>query len=128
MSEINERWAALDAAKRVEFARDVVDAKMQAEKTYPSRWHFIAERTASLVKEKNAAYGSSFEDSVTIMRLLYPKGISVEQLEDSLAIVRVLDKLKRIATKKDAFNENPWQDILGYALLSLERSERGGTK
>lgn len=92
---------------------------------YPSRWHFIAERVANLVKEKNAAYGNSFEDSTKIMQLLYPEGVKPEQLQDFLAIIRVMDKVKRIATKKDAFGENPWQDILGYALLSLEQAERG---
>ena len=31
-----------------------------------------------------------------------------------LAITRVVDKLFRIANRKDAFGENPWQDIAGY--------------
>ena len=34
-----------------------------------------------------------------------------------LAITRVVDKLFRIANKKDAFGENPWQDIAGYGIL-----------
>lgn len=97
-------------------------------KTYPSRWHFIAERTADLVKEKNKAYGFSFEDSTLIAQLLYPSGVEFHQMQDFLSIIRVLDKLKRIATQKDAFGESPWQDVMGYALLALEQQERKGSK
>lgn len=96
-------------------------------KHFPSRWHFIAERTADLVKTKNAAYGNSFEQSGEFMAMLYPDGVKPEQMKDFLCIVRVMDKIKRISTKKDAFGENPWQDILGYALLTLEQQERNGT-
>lgn len=107
------------------------DSDMAADKpkitTYPSRWHFIAERVASLVQEKNAAYGNSFEDSTAIMKLLYPSGVRPDQVQDFLAIIRCMDKFKRIATKKDAFGENPWQDINGYSLLALEQAERNGT-
>jgi hypothetical protein len=34
-----------------------------------------------------------------------------------LAVVRILDKLFRIANDKNAFNEDPWQDIAGYGIL-----------
>jgi len=36
-----------------------------------------------------------------------------------LAITRVLDKLFRLATRKDAFGESPWNDICGYAILGI---------
>ena len=39
------------------------------------------------------------------------------QYRDMLAITRVVDKLFRIANKKEAFGENPWQDIAGYGIL-----------
>ena len=74
---------------------------------------------AELVTKKQVAYGDSFGQSKRIMEVLYPKGILPEQYEDALAIIRVIDKLFRIANKKFAFEENPWQDIAGYALLSL---------
>ena len=35
----------------------------------------------------------------------------------------MIDKLFRIANKKDAFDENPWRDIAGYALLSTISAE-----
>jgi hypothetical protein len=73
----------------------------------------------SLVDEKNAAYGSSFAESHKILSVLYPNGIKAEQYTDALAIIRVIDKLFRIANKKDAFGESPWRDIAGYALLGI---------
>ena len=57
------------------------------------------------------------------MEILYPNGISKDKYKDSLAMIRVIDKLFRIATDKDAFGESPWRDIVGYALLALKSSE-----
>ena len=76
-----------------------------------------------LVNEKQVAYGDSFGKSGELMRIFYPTGIAPEQLDDALGLVRVLDKMMRIATKKDAFGESPWRDIAGYGLLGAARSE-----
>lgn len=70
-----------------------------------------------LVTEKNKAYGNSFIESEKIIKILYPQGIKPEQYIDVLTITRIIDKLFRIANKKDAFGENPWEDISGYGLL-----------
>ena len=78
-----------------------------------------AVRIAEVVKEKQAAYGDSFGKAGDILRILYPSGINPNQYQDMLAVVRIIDKLFRIATKKDAFGESPWQDICGYALLGV---------
>ena len=40
-----------------------------------------------------------------------------------LAITRIVDKLFRIATKKDAFGENPFKDIAGYGILGVANGE-----
>lgn len=84
----------------------------------------VASRLASLVAEKNAAYGDSFGQSGKVLAILYPNGIPVEHLGTALTLVRVIDKLFRIATDPDAFGENPWQDIGGYALLELAKKEK----
>jgi len=34
-----------------------------------------------------------------------------------LTITRIIDKLFRIANRKDAFNESPYWDLTGYGLL-----------
>jgi hypothetical protein len=75
-------------------------------------------RLAAMVSDKQDAYGDSVGKSPEILRMMYPNGIQPEQYKDLMMIIRVLDKLFRIATKKQAFGENPWQDIFGYALLS----------
>lgn len=82
-----------------------------------------AERIGKLVAEKNVAYGSSFAEAHKILQILYPNGISTEQFTDALAIIRVIDKLFRIATKKDAFGESPWQDIAGYGILGTVKAQ-----
>lgn len=77
-----------------------------------------------LVDTKQAAYGDSFGKSGQVLRILYPNGISLEQLDDALAVVRVVDKLFRIATDKAAFGESPWKDVSGYGLLGAKRAEK----
>jgi len=79
----------------------------------------IGEEIGKLVEEKNAAYGSSFAECHKILSVLYPEGIKPEQYTDALAIIRVIDKLFRIANNKDAFVESPWNDIAGYAILGV---------
>ena len=68
----------------------------------------IATEIGKLVDEKDATYGSSFLKSEKILKILYPNGIEPSQYKDMLAITRIIDKLFRIATKKDAFGENPF--------------------
>lgn len=70
-----------------------------------------------LVQEKNEAYGDSFARAGDIMEILYPDGIMPSQYRDALGVVRVIDKLFRIATRKEAFGESPWNDIGGYGVL-----------
>ena len=84
----------------------------------------IAQELSNLVVAKNEAYGSSFSVSGTVMECFFPAGVPLDKLDDALAIVRVVDKLFRIATRKDAFGESPWRDIAGYALLAVERDMR----
>jgi sulfate transport system permease protein len=50
--------------------------------------------------------------------------IKLEQYDDMLCIVRIIDKLFRIATAKDAFGESPYGDITGYGLLGLMKDRR----
>ena len=79
----------------------------------------IAAEIAKLVTEKNEKYGNSFAKTGQFMTLLYPDGIRLEQYTEVLGIVRIWDKMNRIATSKDAFGESPWKDICGYALIAL---------
>lgn len=83
----------------------------------------IGSAIGELVAEKNAAYGDSFGRSGRVLRELYPNGISPENYNDLLTIARILDKLFRIASRKDAFGENPYKDIAGYAILAVGKHE-----
>lgn len=83
----------------------------------------IANEVGSLVQEKNEAYGDSFAKSQDIVKILFPDGVEPHQYRDMLAVTRVIDKLFRIATNKDAFGESPWRDICGYAILGIANDE-----
>lgn len=83
----------------------------------------IGSQIGKLVQEKNEAYGDSFGQACKILEVLYPNGISPAQYRDALAITRVIDKLFRLANKKDAFGESPWRDICGYAILGVANDE-----
>lgn len=88
----------------------------------------IAEEIANLVTEKQKAYGNSFGEAEAFLKLLYPDGIPVEKYKDMLTLVRIWDKIKRIATDKDALGESPYNDIMGYCLLALNEIKHGGIK
>lgn len=75
-----------------------------------------------LVNEKQRAYGDSFGKSGDVLRILYPDGVPPDQYDDFLAVTRILDKLFRIATDKDALGENPFRDIAGYGLLGAAKA------
>ena len=79
----------------------------------------IAKDIGSLVEEKQEAYGDSFSKSEKIINILYPNGVKPENYRDLLTVTRIIDKLFRIATRKNAFGESPYRDIAGYALLGI---------
>lgn len=81
----------------------------------------IGKKIGELVERKNAAYGDSFSLSCEVLKIFYPNGVAVDQYRDLLTITRVIDKLFRIATDKDAMGESPWNDIAGYSILSIWR-------
>jgi hypothetical protein len=88
-----------------------------------NKYEELGQQIGALTGEKNAAYGDSFGQVGKFLEILYPNGIPVESYTDALCIVRMFDKLKRIATKKDAFGESPYRDIAGYALLGTLKDE-----
>lgn len=87
------------------------------------KYEKIAAEIGKLVDEKQAAYGDSFGKAGKVMKILYPNGIPLEKIDDALCIVRIIDKLFRIATDKDALGESPYRDISGYGLLGANRDK-----
>ena len=88
------------------------------------RFKRIGNEMGELVAQKNLAYGNAFNTAGNALRLLYPRGISPDQYDDALALVRIWDKLQRIATDRDAMGESPYRDVAGYGILGTERVER----
>ena len=81
-----------------------------------------------LVGRKQKAYGDSFGRSGECLRQMFPDGIKPEQYDDLLTIARIIDKLFRIANNSGAFEENPYQDIVGYGLLAMNRHNSSNDK
>lgn len=75
--------------------------------------------------DKNRKYGDAVRKTLGILQELYPGGIRPDQYSDLLLLVRVLDKLIRIATytpeRRDADDESPWSDVRGYGILGEEK-------
>lgn len=87
-----------------------------------TNYESIGADIGKLVESKQLQYGNSFTKAGLIMAILYPDGISIEAMASALTVVRVLDKLNRIATAAggdDLGGESPWRDIAGYSLLEL---------
>ncbi len=87
----------------------------------------LAFQLGSLVAEKQIQYGDSAGRTAEVLRVYFPDGIHVHQYGDVLLLVRVLDKLSRIAQRRedgrDLGGESPWQDIGGYGLLGWAKDE-----
>ena len=81
----------------------------------------LGDDVGKLVYDKQLAYGDSFGGSGECLRQMFPEGIKPSQYDDLLTIARILDKLFRLANDPSAFDENPYQDIVGYALLGMDR-------
>lgn len=73
------------------------------------------------VSDKQLQYGDSFSKSGEVLKQFYPDGIKPYQYADALAVVRIVDKLFRIAQRgedgRDRGGESPYLDISGYGLL-----------
>ena len=87
-----------------------------------SKYEELGAEIGALVDEKQKAYGDSFGRAGEILRVLYPDGIPPDRYTDALAVTRLVDKLFRIATSKDALGEDPYRDIAGYGLLGARRA------
>lgn len=87
-----------------------------------NKYAAAALEVAELVARKQEAYGDAFTRSGEVLKILYPNGVSVDNYQELLTITRILDKLFRISTNNDSFNEDPWKDILGYALLAVTKN------
>ena len=86
-----------------------------------SKYSKKAQQLAELISVKNAQYGNSFQESAKILDILYPNGVKANDYENMMTIVRILDKIFRIANG-DKGDESAWDDIAGYALLKASEN------
>jgi hypothetical protein len=88
----------------------------------------LGQRIGILVESKQKQYGDSAGRAGRIMGVLYPEGIKPNQYDDALLVVRILDKLSRIAQRgedgQDLGGESPFGDICGYGILGLAKDEK----
>jgi hypothetical protein len=80
------------------------------------KYESLGKAIGALVDRKNKQYGDAFNRGGSILEVLYPDGVRPEQYRDMLGVIRVVDKLFRVANGKQG-SEDPWQDIAGYGLL-----------
>lgn len=114
---VNVMLAQIEALVRTE---DVELRQQDLPLENPETFEEIGTRIGKLVAEKNAAYGDSFAQSCRILEVLFPSGVRPDQYRDMLGLVRVIDKMFRIATHKHALGESPWTDITGYGILGVK--------
>lgn len=90
----------------------------------PMDFYDYCGEVAATLEDKAMAYGNSFQQTGEFIKLLYPSGIPVEAYDDALTMVRMYDKMKRIANnpgRADPGGEDPFHDIAGYAVLAKIR-------
>jgi hypothetical protein len=80
----------------------------------------VGRSIGALVAEKNAAYGDAVNATAEYLRWLFPDGIPVDRYRDVGLLVRIGDKLKRIANG-DRGEESAYGDIAGYGILGARR-------
>jgi len=82
-----------------------------------------------VVEEKNREYGSAFQKVSEILNILFPNGIPTSKYHDVAILVRVLDKICRIASANDKnVKKDAWLDITGYGLLRLSEGDLNGVE
>ena len=79
----------------------------------------LGAKIGELVDRKSDSYSNGKADSCeiagSILKELYPIGVDPEQYQDMLLLVRIIDKLVRLAAGNQG-DESAWRDIAGYAL------------
>ena len=102
----------------------------ESELPHPTIYPTIGMKIGDLVAQKRIHYGDSFNRSHEIIEVLFPDGVPQESYQDLLTIIRIVDKLFRIANRHKAREagmpdtELPEQDVFGYLLLAIVREEQ----
>lgn len=79
---------------------------------------------AEMLGDKRDSYGDNLIVSGQFLKLLYPTGIPLNAYAEVLVIIRLIDKLMRIANQHSnpelwTEQESPWLDVAGYAIAIM---------
>lgn len=100
---------------------DETDEWMDVPDGAPASYEALASEIGRMTDEKGRQYGNANVKVEAIMKVLYPEGVPVYALRNALLIVRMLDKVCRIANQGpdglDKGGEDPYRDLAGYALI-----------
>ena len=95
-----------------------------SEPSNPNGFYDIASELAEMLTDKNRKYGDSYARMAHVLPIFYPEGVPGNHLLDAVFILRIIDKLMRIASAQSDDEEDPVADIAGYAILRM-REMRG---
>jgi hypothetical protein len=104
-----------------------VDAMFEdAKSPKAGEYEILALAIGRLTDEKSKQYGNANAKVGEIMKVLYPEGVPVHALKNALLIVRMLDKICRIANQGpdglDKGGEDPFSDLAGYSLIGAAQN------
>jgi hypothetical protein len=111
---------------------DETDEWVDVPPSPPGEYETLATAIGRLTDEKARQYGNANVKVGEIMKVLYPEGVPVYALKNALLIVRMLDKICRIANQGpdglDKGAEDPFSDLAGYSLIGAASNTRSGDK
>jgi hypothetical protein len=79
----------------------------------------LGEEIGRMLANKNRKYGDSYARMAHVLPMFYPDGVPGDHLLDAVFILRIIDKLMRIASAQGDDEEDPVKDIAGYAILRM---------
>jgi hypothetical protein len=114
-----------ETSRRLGDAREelhTIILQLRKDKATPRPLENLGTRLGVMLQAKNEAYGSAFLKCDEFLSILWPDGVPRSAYGTMLILVRMFDKMMRIATAPDAFNEDAESDLAGYAMLLVYTS------
>lgn len=81
------------------------------------------QKIGATVEAKSKQYAGTTEVAAGMMLCLFPEGIPTEKMGSALLLVRICDKMGRIAQGDGTGDEDAWGDIAGYGLIGQKHNE-----
>lgn len=114
-----------DTSRRLNDAKEKLQGiilQLRKDKATERPLENLGTQLGKMLQAKNDAYGSSFLRCDEFLAILWPDGVPRSAYGTMIILVRMFDKMMRIATAPDAFNEDAESDLAGYAMLLVYTS------